>query len=706
MEKLRFFLHCPKKQKNLASKAFLNKQEIDFRKEKCYIISMNNHKINTFLALSIILILALGVGIFVFILNDFNNIPFSSDFFYKEKPVFETKGLKTFSSEQEMKMYLNEAQELAEDYNDDLTAMGTPKVALSEKHITGAEDKIRRVSETNVQVKGIDEPDIVKTDGKEIYISQEGYYYPRYDIVEEKCLGSKCIFPIDQSATKLIKAIPPEKLAVDGKIYESGNLLLFKNILIIFSQNQSKIVAYDVSNSKSPEKRWEKKLNTRDQIQAVRLFNDKIYLILSAQLDIYHPCPIKTFENSLSDIKCSDIYHPVNPVPSDVVFKAMIINPASGDIEENLNFLGRSDQTVVYMSQNNLFIAYPQDENLVKFFSLFFEDQCQDLIPQEIIKKIERLAGYDISEQTKMAELEIIMNRFFQVLSEDEKVKIENEFSNRAEAYFKKKIREMQTTEIVKIDLKNFEIKAVGKVPGTLLNPFSLDENNNFLRVAVTIGKNWRNWMEMQEINLSSAVESSNDIYILNEGLKIVGSLKDLGLGEKIYSVRFIEDKGYLVTFKETDPFFVVDLKNIQNPELKGELKIPGYSAYLHPIAKDKILGIGKEGSQIKISLFNVADANNPKEINKYVLNEYWSDILNTHHAFLLDKEHQIFFLPGSKGGYIFSFKNDSLELKTTISDTAAKRAIYVNDYLYIIGENKISVIDENTFEKINYLDF
>ncbi len=199
--------------------------------------------------------------------------------------------------------------------------------------------------------------------------------------------------------------------------------------------------------------------------------------------------------------------------------------------------------------------------------------------------------------------------------------------------------------------------------------------------------------------------ESASDVYVLDKNLKIQGAVKDLGLTEKIYSVRFIQDKAYVVTFRQTDPFYVLDLANPNKPELKGELKIPGYSSYLHPITKDKILGIGKEGSQVKISLFDASSAQNPVEKDKYSLDEYWSDVLSTHHAFLLDSKHEIFFLPGGKGGYVFSYKNDKLSLAKVVSGISAKRAIYLNDYLYIIGDNKISVINEMDWQKVNELD-
>jgi uncharacterized secreted protein with C-terminal beta-propeller domain len=290
------------------------------------------------------------------------------------------------------------------------------------------------------------------------------------------------------------------------------------------------------------------------------------------------------------------------------------------------------------------------------------------------------------------------MERYYNSLSNDERLRIENEMENRMSDYFKKHKRELEKTGIIKIGLEKFEISANGNIPGRPLNQFSLDEYNGNLRVATTVGEGF--W------GFGGQRESANDVYVLDENLKILGSVQDLGLTERIYSARFIEDKGYLVTFRQTDPFYVLDLSNPEMPELKGQLKIPGYSSYLHPVTKDKILGIGKEGSNVKISLFNVSDPENPTEIAKYNLDEYWSDILNTHHAFLLDEKHQIFFLPGSRGGYIFSYKDEKLELKRAVSDISAKRAIYINDYLYIIGENKIVILNELNWEKVNEIEF
>ncbi len=316
------------------------------------------------------------------------------------------------------------------------------------------------------------------------------------------------------------------------------------------------------------------------------------------------------------------------------------------------------------------------------------------------MQKIKNLEGYDISEQAKLTELQLILQKFENTLNEDEKMKIQNELNNRMTDYYKEHKRELEKTGIVKIGLENLDIKASGSVPGHPLNQFSLDEYEGNLRIAITVGDTW-SWMIT-----GARGESANDVYVLDPSLKIKGEVKDLGLSERIYSARFIEDKGYLVTFRQTDPFYVLDLRNPENPQLKGELKIPGYSSYLHPISKDKILGIGEEQGQVKLSLFDVSSPENPVEKDKYNLDEYWSEVSSTHHAFLMDGKHEIFFLPGSKGGYVFSYKNDELKLEKTVSKISARRAIYINDYLYVIGDDMMVVLNEQDWSKVNSIEF
>jgi len=626
----------------------------------------------------------------------------------EEKPrenITQISAIEKFSSVEEFKNYLEETKTAQGYYNYGLLSNAitaqTPPLPFDERLATeftatktsGSGTSFERVSETNVQVKGIDEPDIVKTDGKKIYFSPEIMW----------TYSSRKVAPpyYKEPKINIINAFPPTDLAMDGEINNTGSLLLTNDVLVIFSYQN--IEGYDVSDPKSPVKKWNIKLNESTSIVTSRLYNGKIYLVLRNYIDEYNPCPIKPLtigENPLV-IECKEIYHPVSPVPIDITFSAIILNPISGEIKNKISFTGSYSQSIVYMSENAIYITYYYQESVFRFVSKFFREECSDLLSKGILEKIEKLDGYDISEQAKLMELQTIFEKYYRTLTNDERLKLGNEMNNRRSKYYNKEKRNLEKSGIVKIGLEKFEVTATGSVPGFPLNQFALDEYEENLRIATTFGERFggRGFG-------TGGRESANDVYVLDKNLKIIGAIKDLGMQERIYSARFIGDSGYLVTFRETDPFYVLDLSNPKKPELKGELKIPGYSSYLHPITEDKILGIGKENWQVKISLFDVSQVENPKESDKYLLDESWSDILNTHHAFLLDTKHDVFFLPGSKGGYVFSYKDDKLKLIKAVSEISARRAIYINDYLYIIGDDKIVVLNENDWEKINEMKF
>jgi inhibitor of cysteine peptidase len=552
-----------------------------------------------------------------------------------------------------------------------------------------------RVSETTVQVKGIDEPDIVKTDGTSIYYSSTyGGIRPVFEqsVIEEGLLPEPPTYYGPE--TKIIKAFPPADLAKLTAIEKTGDLLLADKVLVVFSGND--IFGYDVANPAAPSEKWKFELESTNQIVTSRLYQGKIYLVTQSNINTGRPCPIplKTGATSL-EIACTDVYHPRRSVPVDVTYTALILNLETGAIEDKVSFVGSSGTSVVYMSENAIYITYSYYGNIIDYIYNFYREKAQDLISQTYLERLNKLRDYEISDTAKFMELQIILGEYQNSLSVDERRRVENETTNRMDDYAKEHARELEKTGLVKIDIDSLDVSATGGIPGSPLNQFSLDEYQNYLRITTTIGG-----------AMFGSGESANDVYVLDKNMEVVGQVLDLGLSERIYSVRFIEEKGYVVTFKQIDPFYVLDLSNPKNPQLKGELKIPGYSSYLHPISKDKILGIGKEGTQVKVSLFDVSLPENPSEASKYLLDEYWSDILNTHHAFLLDAKHNIFFLPGSRGGYVFSYQNDELSLERAVSDINARRAIYINDYLYIIGGNKLVVLNEIDWTEANSLTF
>ncbi len=179
------------------------------------------------------------------------------------------------------------------------------------------------------------------------------------------------------------------------------------------------------------------------------------------------------------------------------------------------------------------------------------------------------------------------------------------------------------TTAIHTFDISNpdtTEYVASGSVDGHLLSQYAMSEFDGYLRVATTEGALW--WTnESSESSVVILQENGNE-------LKTVGEVGGLGKGEQIFAVRFMDDRAYVVTFRQTDPLYVIDLSDPTNPVTKGELKIPGFSAYLHPLPDNRLLGIGQDGTEdgrttgAAISLFDVSDPANPTRIQVQNLGE------------------------------------------------------------------------------------
>lgn len=528
--------------------------------------------------------------------------------------------------------------------------------------------KADRSSDTNVQVKGIDEGDILKTDGRNIYLSD--------------------------SRTKIVKAFPPKSLSVLGKIDKSGDLLLQDNTLVIFSEKA--IYGFDVSNANQPQQRWRIKIEEGTRVTDTRMKDGKIYFVANTSIS-----PAKAVNRFLKvdgkpiDVAYGDIYYPGITINADSTYTVSALNPNTGNIEDKISFVGSSNDSVVYMSNNSIYLTYSYTEETIDEMADFLEQEAKNLAPNELTEAIKRLASYDLSARTK----EIEMSTIFETYTSDNKTG--ERISKLITKFYKEKSREIEKTGIVKIGIPSLDIQASGKVAGHPLNQFALDEYQGNLRIATTVGEQFYglSWLASEE------PKSANDIYVLDKNLETKGSVKNLGLTERIYSARFINDKAYVVTFRETDPFYVLDLSNPSKPSLKGELKIPGYSSYLQPITGDKVLGVGKESQRVKIQLFDVSSPSNPKVLSKLVLDEYWSEALTNHHAFLLDDKYEVFFVPGEKAGYVVTYKNNKLSFKKAIAGISAKRALYLNDYLYIVGDKKITVIDENTWKEVSQLD-
>jgi hypothetical protein len=211
------------------------------------------------------------------------------------------------------------------------------------------------------------------------------------------------------------------------------------------------------------------------------------------------------------------------------------------------------------------------------------------------------------------------------------------------------------STEIHKFDISRPEIthyRASGRVPGYLLNQFAMDEHDGLLRVASTTSPNW--W--------GSGFDSESQVTVLGEGngeLVEIGNVDGLGESEQIYSVRFIGDVAYVVTFRQTDPLYTIDLSDPARPSVVGELKILGYSSYLHPVGDGLLLGIGQDATDTgqiqgtQVTVFDVSDPAQPSKVDQFTLNQSSSSPVEyDHHAFLYWEQTGLAMVPVEQWGW------------------------------------------------------
>jgi uncharacterized secreted protein with C-terminal beta-propeller domain len=257
-----------------------------------------------------------------------------------------------------------------------------------------------------------------------------------------------------------------------------------------------------------------------------------------------------------------------------------------------------------------------------------------------------------------------------------------------------------------------------------------MDESEEYFRIATTDNSSWE-----QENN-------TNNLYVLNNELEIVGKVEGLAKGEKIYSVRFMGNRAYMVTFVETDPLFVIDLSIPTEPKVLGELKIPGYSKYLHPYDETHLIGFGENtevvnygyGDRVvtngmKMALFDVTDPNNPQEMYSVDIGEKGtsSELLYNHKALLFSKEKDIIAFPISRtidnykvdfrGAIVYGLNLEKgFTLKGEIShnkndyelyhsNNKIERIIYIGDNLFTLSENKIKATDMNSMKELSHID-
>lgn len=281
----------------------------------------------------------------------------------------------------------------------------------------------------------------------------------------------------------------------------------------------------------------------------------------------------------------------------------------------------------------------------------------------------------------------------------------------------KKEGTETDRTSLLRFsyDKGKFYLRARGEIPGSVNDSFSLDEYEGYLRVVSTVQEFQRETVVDDRTNqvLGYDIRSkkqTNSLYILDENLDVTGKIEGLAEDEQIYSARFLGKTGYFVTFRQTDPLFAVDLSDPTAPSVLGELKVSGFSEYLHFYGKERLLGIGVEADEetgarqgMKLSMFDISEPSAIKEISRLNLGDYnYSRALYDHRAVLIDTGENIFGFEadGSDSGkywrdyLLFSYEEDSfvrklkLDTKNKDGDYYEARGTFIGDIFYLLLED------------------
>ncbi|MFY0543497.1 beta-propeller domain-containing protein [Brevibacillus sp. H7] len=449
-------------------------------------------------------------------------------------------------------------------------------------------------SSTNVQVKGVDEADVIKTDGTYLYQATNdevriirAYPANSMQVVSRLPFSEKRFHPlelyVDDSRLIVIGHADHDRFRYDPSI--AGYHL----------HKTTKAMVYDLKDKSNPK--LTRELELEGQYLSSRKIGSNLYLAANKYIDLYtimerdteDPAPVYR-DSALGESYQSIAYDKIRYFPEALKPDYLLVGGINLDKpKQGLQvsaYLGAGEN--VYASFENLYVA-----------------------TNVIVPTFREKAG-----------ISIVWDRQPPTQSD---------------------------THIYRFAMKDGSVTYSGKgvVPGRILNQFSMDEYKGHLRIATTSGDMWR----------TGEHTSKNNVYVLNSSLKIAGKLEGVAPGERIYSARFMGDRAYLVTFKKVDPLFVLDMKQPTDPKILGALKIPGYSDYLHPYDEHHIIGFGKDTVEekdmalyqgMKVALFDVKDVSRPVEKFKELIGDRGTDseLLRNHKALLFSKEKKLLAFP------------------------------------------------------------
>lgn len=499
-------------------------------------------------------------------------------------------------------------------------------------------------SATNVQVQGVDEGDVVKTDGEFIYqVNDSRVMIVRAAPADKMSLES--VLPLEEKAMVIQELyVDGDRLTVIGSSSrkqeqkstsvtsaEEGAPVggtATKRLIAPAVQSTVKTLVYDIADRKAPKLLRE--VETEGSYVSSRRIEGEVYVITNRHLNRYgiiqdngEAAAVPAYRDSaVSDQWTKTTYDDIRYFPDSLYSAYLVvagISTASPAAPAEVSvYLGSAQN--VFASADHLYAAFPRR-----------------LVSDERVKPAEG-ASPDVAAE-----------------------------------YVRINVDEI--TQVYKFRLNGGKVSfaAKGQVPGTVLNQFSMDEHNGYFRIATTKGKQWGRAGE----------KLTNNVYVLNEDMGMSGQIEGIAPGESIYSVRFMGNRGYMVTFQKVDPLFVLDFSNPASPSILGQLKIPGYSDYLHPYDENHLIGFGKDAVVVtderyekspqpaggtayyqgmKVSMFDVSDVSNPKELFQTVIGDRGTDseLLRNHKALLFSREKNLLAFPVTVAEVPAAQKNDA----------------------------------------------
>lgn len=526
---------------------------------------------------------------------------------------------------------------------------------------------------TNIQVEGVDEADLVKTDGTHLYVASN-------------------------NTVSVINASPPNATSLVAKLRYDGTVLglyITEGRLVVLETGQRVVngtyvwyspvvnfMLYDDTNASAPA--LLRTISLNGTYVDSRLANGFVYAVVQQPAYVYVPGGNSSFvAPTVTDGKTTTMIDPANVYYSPISTSSfgqytIILSLSVTDGSHNQEAVMTGWGSTVYASNSNIYLAFPD------FYA------------------------YPLMSMMRLGTGTVFGAPIFW-----------RGFGG--------------NTTIFRVALTGSgqtQVQSEGMIPGTVLNQFSIDEYNGYLRVATTGYRQLANQSSVQV----------NNVYVLDQSMKVVGGIENLAPTERIYSVRFLGEVGYVVTYERIDPLFAISFSDPTHPVVLSALELTGFSDYLHPIGNDLLLGVGKQTIPapqeqgyviylgVKLSLFHVSPNGSSTVVASMTIGDRGSDtpVSSDHHAFVYDAQHGIvafpilvakaainasgtnpvfsYGTPVYQGAFFFNVTQTGIKLIGSVtqlpsgapvdqsSDFYINRVVIIGDYAYTISNRQVMV--------------